>query len=341
MCINLEPPSNVEISEIAALYGLKVKAIRSCRKVWQLETDHGFKYLKLTRFDPTALTFIYEALEYLHQRGLTPVPRLNLTRLGNPWINYQAQHYFMTDWFFSTELDFRLASDLQLAVAYLAEFHQRSSGFTPSQANYRTEWWGWSEKFRTRLQQLEQFASLAAQEETYFSQTYLEYFETYYQEAVASYQSLLAAPYQEVANVAAENRSFCHHDYSARNLLRTSDHQLVLIDYEYCLRDLRIHDLINLILRNLRHQHWEIGVCRYILEIYHAKNHLTPEEIELMWVIMNWPQDFWQIGLQYYNEKQPWSNARFEERLLTRQLMQAKRQEFLRQFPRENGIYEF
>ncbi len=338
------PPDQFEIlRKVAENYGLQLHQAESCRKVWKAETSDGPKYLKRSKLAPADILFIFEALEYLHANGFRTAPRLWLSLDGTPYVTASDGIYILTDWFEGNELDFNNFSDLANACRFLAEFHRCSQGFEPSLPHQRTAWYGWPAKWERRIRELNDFRSLAlAEKETSaFSRLYLRHFEPFYRQAVQSYERLLRSFYRHVADEGYRHKSFCHHDYSGRNILRNSRGHMALIDFDYCLRDIRIHDLINLLLRNLRHQEWNMDVCRFILREYHRASKLSADEIEVMYVLLSWPEDFWQVGLQYYYEKLPWPAQRFVRKLEHRIECRFLREKFLREFPSGNGIFHW
>lgn len=326
---------------LAQGYGLQILSACPHRKVWQLETSQGPKYLKKTKLNAASLYFIHEALEYLVQQGFPTVPRFRLDRDGKPFVQNGADRYVLTDWYDATELDFQVLTDLQQACRLLAIFHLKSRGFQPSRPSTRTVWLDWPAKWEKRIRELQTFRDLARadSENSPFSRLYLRHFEPFYRQANLSYQWLLKSPYPEVAAAAARERSFCHHDYSDRNLLRTTAGQIIMVDFDYCLSDLRIHDLVNLLVRNLKYLAWNSELGKYILTQYHQTAPLSREELQVMWVLLSWPQDFWQVGLQFYVEKLPWPKARFLRKLERKLRQRFDRERFLSDFSQNNGIY--
>lgn len=335
------PVQNV-IADVLDQFGLKLRDFQPIRKIWRVKTDAGYKYLKKSKLGPAELEFIYEALEYLYASSFPSVLPLTLSQNGIPFAERQGELYVLTDWVFSREVDFGILMDLRRASRFLAEFHLKSQGFSPSiNLPARTAWLNWPSKMELRLRQMDHFQQLALSEQDIsdFSRLYLSYFDYYRSQGEVAYQALMCSSYLKVATTAAANRSFCHHDFSARNLLHTFDDRFVLIDFDYSLLDLRIHDLINLIVRNLKHSDWDLELCRFILKEYHQVAPLTEEEIEVMRILLVWPHDFWQVGLQYYYEKLPWPKERFFKKLESKIKDRLEREEFLRKFPKENGIW--
>lgn len=339
-CLSQSAAVRESLEKILVHFGLKLLEVRTCRKIWMLNTSDGYKYLKRSRLTAEDLRFIDQALEYLHSRAFTAAPRFIHSLRGEPFAETDGSLYILTDWIFSEEMNFRSPDDLREAAGFLARFHYYSRGFIPKQANYRTCWLAWPDKLATRIEQLLEFQrmALAEKEKSPFSRLFLQHFAAFFRPAIQSYQNLMASPYREVASVAARSKSFCHHDYSDRNLLKTPRQGIFLVDFDYCCRDLRIHDLINFMTRLLKHRSWDIEYCTLILKEYSRIIPLAPEEIAVMLPLLQWPQDFWQVGLQYYCEKLAWPPERFWGKLENIIKTQAARRNFLGDFPRQNGI---
>lgn len=327
------------VSEILREFGLKVFKIDVYRKIWRLQTPAGYKYLKRSKLTPGDVLFIHDALQYLSRRNFNHVPRFALSQSGNPYVIHPTGLYILTDWHFSYELDFGVLTDLKEAARFMAEFHLAGQGFTPNHPSpARNAWFNWPGALKTRITQLRNFRKMAQNEKNTspFSRLYDGFFDPFYRQAVACYQALLRSPYQEVAQWESRKKRLCHHDYSGRNLLRTFNNQLILVDFDYCLRDIRIHDLLNFMVRNLKHTDWNGESCRIILREYQQVDRLAPEELEVLRILAHWPQDFWQVGYQYYYEKLPWPMERFLKKLQRKINSMLAREKFLKEFlPKE------
>jgi CotS family spore coat protein len=342
--INSNPGLDASIlSAIAEQYSLQINSSCQHRKIWRLETAGGPLYLKKTKLTPADLHFIHAALTHLYRQGFNQTPPFMLNRSGEPFCRTADGLYVLTPWFNGRELDFRLFMDLQQAATFLARFHLKSRGFIPPPNATRSGWPDWPTQLAQRITQLEHFCRLARAEKEVspFSRLYLRYFEPFYRQAILSCERLAVVPYPAVAVAAQRELGFCHHDYSGRNIMRTYDNRLVLVDFDYCLQDIRIHDLLNLLVRNLKHNNWRMELCQLILTTYHQATTLTPEEMEVMQVLLYWPQDFWQIGLQYYVEKLSWPPERFLKKLEHRVQQRFERERFLQDFPQGNGVHQW
>lgn len=341
----IEPsPDKFELlSQITHCYNLKLfKAINYCN-AWQLQTNDGYKYLKKTDLAIVDLCFTYEALEFLNHRGFKTAPRFQLNHLEMPFLWLEGDYYFMTNWYPARELDFQLEHDLRDASRYLAKFHRYGAGFEPSIPQLRTCWSNWPAKLVNRLHQLEDFRkqAITMKETSAFSRLYLRHFEPHYRQAITSYQQLLISPYPAVAAVDIQRKTLCYNHYFQSHLLRASNQQLLLVNFEYCLRDLRLHDLIKLIVPIAPYTNWDMERCRLILREYHHISKLSPAEIQVMYLLLTWPDDFWRIGLQYYQKPLPWSERGLQKQLEAYLADRFNRAVFLEKFPQSNGVFHW
>lgn len=58
-----------------------------------------------------------------------------------------------------------------------------------------------------------------------------------------------------------------------------------------------------------------MDVMEYIINCYSNNISINNKEMYLIFCFMEFPQDFWQVGLQYYVEKQPWGEEFFIRKL--------------------------
>jgi CotS family spore coat protein len=88
-----------------------------------------------------------------------------------------------------------------------------------------------------------------------------------------------------------------------------------MIDFDYCIVDSFLHDLSSIIIRCLKYGHWNFDTLDFIIDTYSQNTKVDNKDLYLIFCFMEFPQDFWQVGLQYYVEKQPWSEEVFIKRL--------------------------
>ena len=324
------------VAEILSFYGLNVIEAGQIRKIIWIRTEQGVKCLKKSRLSPRELLFIHDVKEYLAQKGFKNTDRFILTGEQLPFVVYNGSPYTLTNWVTSREADYNLPDELILVIRTLTDLHRISEGFyskyTPPE---RHLWDRWLQRYSCRLSELDKFYNIISgnKRKSEFDQKYLRHFNYFYRQGETFLKLLAHSPYDKIAEEGLRKRNVCHHDFSCRNLLITPANHIYLIDFDYCICDIRLHDLGSLIIRNMKTNKWDLELARFILKYYHALYPLSRDEFEVLWIFLIWPQDYWQVGLQYYEEKQPWPKKKFLK-LINKKIEDIKpREEFLRRFP--------
>lgn len=325
------------IRAIMEAYGLKAVSSQKIRKVFRVQTPDGEFALKPTQTAIKDIEFIQSVLLFLSAKGF-PVDPFIPASDSHCYTVHDGIRYLVSPWFYGEEADFHRLSDLMTGVKLMARFHIESQGFpihsVPSERRY---WRRWFELFDLRIRQMETFYCLSKLRKESFDRLYHRYLPYFLHQAQEALAELLISPYPWIV-AQEECRSYlCHHDFSSRNLLLNTCN-CRLLDLDYCIADLRLHDLANLLLRLLRHDAWKSARARFALQIYHRQYPLSEENLRVLHTFLRWPQDYWQIGLQYYIERLPWPNERFMRTLNKKIADEPLRQRFLSEFPTENGI---
>ena len=324
--------SDAGLAKLTAGWGLSLRAAKRVRKVWRLETNKGVYCLKRSILNSEDRLFVETALRYLWSQGFRAIVPSLPSIAGACAIEHNGGSFMLYRWVESREADFGDTADLTLAVKLLTDLHTASRGFIPYSGNpSRVRWGLWPQILNARRAQLAEFGERAAAlaGKSMFCTRYAHLLPYYYAEAKRALDLLSILPYRDLCRREAGERIICHHDFSARNILIGADGGAVLVDFDYCLTDLRLHDLANFVLRLLRHDRWRPETAASVLEIYGGNRPLDHDELAVLYPFLLWPQDFWQIGLQFFQEELPWSQERFIRTLRHKTEDRAERAAFL------------
>ena len=326
-----------ESAVLAEGWGIIPISAERVRKVWRIETPAGVFCLKRSGLSPNDALFVERLVAHARRRGFARAPAAIPDRRGAPFLEYGGAIYLLFPWIDGREADFDREENLASAVAVLAEFHRAGAGFVPYRSDpERVRWGAWPALFAARFAQLCEFGARAAMvQSSPFCRLYGHLFPYYLAEADRALRLLTASPYQRVTEEGLCRRTVCHHDPSPRNLLIDTEGRPFLIDFEYSLADLRLHDLANLLLRLLHRHGWRPEVARKVIGFYHRENPLDERELAVLYPFLLWPQDFWQIGLQFFAERLPWPPERFLDTLRRRTADREERAAFLRWYEAE------
>jgi CotS family spore coat protein len=123
----------------------------------------------------------------------------------------------------------------------------------------------------------------------------------------------------------------CHHDLAYHNILINND-SAYFVDFDYAIIDLKVHDLCNFISKVEKNFAFDIEKSNTILENYCIKNTLNKRELEVLYAMLIFPEDFYSISKDYYTKRKDWEEEIFLDRLKRKVAYKEDREEFLNTF---------
>lgn len=315
--------------------GLKVKQIIPVRSIYRIATDKGFFCLKKLRFPMEDMDFIFAAVEHLKNKGYENVFNIVKQENGDNYITFKGEKYFLTEWIDGRECDFLNPVDLDTAIEVLTRLHNAAEGYDPGICPKDRYFYGkWPENFSRRIAEMklmkEQVQSKP--DKGTVDETYLEFVDMCINDGEEAILMLKKTGYEDLSKEAERKKGFIHHDYAYHNILHTFDGRTYVVDFDYCIMDIRIHDLGSLILRNMKRSNWDTDKALGILESYDRRNPIGNEELKVLTPFFLFPQDFWMISRQYYIEKKPWDEEDFADKMSVKSEYAIMRRKFIGEF---------
>ena len=308
--------------ELAAAeqFGINATKITAVRRAFRVTSEQGTFALKESRQTEADILFIHAAKEYLYEHDMTNLDRYVLTPEGSPYADISGRLFVMSPWVESREAHYDSLVDGIPAALCLAKLHKKAKGFTPPLVTERTLWDMWPSLWQERLIKMQQYKSMVAVETpgNRFDVRFLRHVDTYLSQGQEALELLERTQYKTISVEYAKIGSICHHDYSERNVLFTRDGGIHLVDFDYCISDLPVHDLVNFLRRIAKFTNYSGETARRILEAYLEENPLPKEELQLFVPLWLWPQKFWEVIHQYYGEGRTRPRRKYSDRLQRR-----------------------
>lgn len=321
------------LGEVGNQYDLEVRRFVQDAPIYVLETSSGRKALKASNLSQFELEYITHSLADLDKQGLKSVVVPLEASDGSRFFRWGDSHYLLMDWVKGRHCDYLIESDALMVAKALARLHSASGNIRLDPVP-DTRWLlgVWPLHFSRRLDQLKSFARLARKRSVphSFDRLYLRDFDRYYREAVGGLEKLSDSDYTELCQDLSL-RAFCHRDLAYHNIL-VDDGGPRFLDFDYSLVDLGLHDLADLLLRNLVLMGWKWERASHILDAYGSVIPLDHRAYSVLEAFLQFPHEYWQIGLQYYYEKQHWSEEYFLARYNRKLKSPDLRQRFLNTF---------
>jgi CotS family spore coat protein len=301
----------------------------------------GVFAVKKMKVRPKNFLYSNETIIHLRKNGFNNTCEYIKCEEGEPYLIIGDEMYVVSKWLNGEVCDYTNFTQLKTATVALAKMHLASKGFRYSEkAEPRQKGMDWHERFGHRCDEILSFKHIinAKEKLSIFDALYLSNIDYYYAKGVKAIEMLDYTEYSNIYNRFRKENGFCHHDIANHNVIMLKD-EAYLIDFDYVYSDIFLHDLGSLIIRNMKWSKWDMEKAWYIIKCYDEVISVKSEDIEVIKQFISFPQDFWQVGLQYYVEKQQWSEEAFLSRLMRFISQKEMREKFLSKFkPRNNKI---
>jgi spore coat protein I len=301
--------------EVVRKYGLNVKSITPYRDGFIIDTGKVQKLLKRPSYSKERVQFIHGAKEHLYKNGLTDIDRFICVENGTdtlPYIVHEDRMYTLADYPGGRECNFDNDNELEISARLLAQLHVKSKGFESSRDNARMFEIGDIRLiYKKHLEELKKLKKMAVRGRHEFDFSFMKCIDYYYNQGLIALQSLDNSGYDAIVQRTVNEKSFCHRDYSYNNILFSRGKPFI-INFDQCVYEIRVYDLVNMIKRKMRKCNWDINSAKSIIKFYGELEPLSPEEMKVMLVMFRFPQKFWRIANRYNNSRRTWTEKSYD-----------------------------
>ena len=326
----------MEIEEVKKIvgdrYSLNISGMEKIKNVYKIEANSINYCLKVIKYDLGHFIFIINAIKHLQKSGFKSIPEIIPDRDGKEYIELGGFLAYLTNWVEARECNYDNPIDIKTAAVKLGELHLSSEGFNVTkEMNPRIGWLKWPQNFRTRTDEILDFKKRIDKKhkKTEFDEMYLEIMDDELERAKMSVLDLESSDYYFQMLREMKKKGFCHHDFAHHNVLISEETKVNIIDFDYCILDTHLHDLASLLIRRMKNGKWSMANASYILDCYNSVYKIEDTDLPIIASFIEFPQGYWQVGLQYYWEKQAWGEEYFLSKLLKIKEDSEDRQEFI------------
>lgn len=315
--------------------GLRISQIVPARNAFRIATDKGFYCLKKLRFPVEDMEFVIAAVEHLEDRGFQNTFKVVRQKNGDNFLDFNGDKYYLTQWIDGRECNFSDPFDLDAAIGVMAEMHRAAEGYFPEGCPEDRHYCGkWPKSFGSRLQEMKLVKEriMEKPERNDIDSMYLDYVDMCIKNAEEALELLDKSEYKKLAENYASLGSLINHDLSQHNIIHTFDGRTYMGDIDYCILDLRIHDLGSLILKNLKRCDWNMDKALEILEGYDRRNPIDINELRVLVPFFLFPQDFRQASRQYEIERKPWDEEELADKMDAKSGYEQLRMKFIEEY---------
>lgn len=313
-------------------YGMESKEIIKVKNTYKIITRDEDYCLKVIKYQYPHFYFIVSAQKHLIKNGFNSIPKIINTVDEKDYIRLDDKLAYLTPWVRCRECDYKDKEDLRLAAEKLSELHNCSEGFVIDRSlKPRIGWGQWYKTFKTRGEEIIDFRKRIYQKAylSDFDKLYLSIIDDELTRVEKTLSHIEESGYFEYMKREVKKLGFCHHDYADHNVLLLENNRINIIDFDYCVLDSHLHDLSSICVRTMKEGAWDLNLFKYIIESYSKNKEVKNDEFQIMASFIEFPQAYWQLGLQYYWEQQPWEEEHFLRKLSKYEKDRKFRQDFV------------
>jgi CotS family spore coat protein len=316
-------------------FNLKVTDVVPVRSIFMLFTDKGKKILKKLDYCVEDLIFIYNGIKYI-KNDFDQVMDFVKAKDGEIYTVWRGELYCVLDLVDGRECEFTNPLDVQIAARGIAQLHSASEGFK-SDVKDKNTLGRTIDIFSRKLEEMKFFRRLANFHEVKneFDCIFLKNVDYYMEEIEGSIEALKESSYLKLCSE-EDKVVLCHHDLAHHNIL-INEEKAYFVDFDYAVIDLKVHDLCNFINKAIKNSAFDINRANMIIESYCCLNSLDKRELEVLYALLKFPEDFYSISKDYYSRRKDWEEEVFLDRLVKKVEFKEDREEFLEMFKEQIG----
>ncbi len=301
--------------ELQENYNIKINSISNFRDMFIANTESGKRLIKISNLKPDRVNFISEVKDHLFNNGFCNIDKNICTNSGKAYITYNDQTIYMSSFIEGRECNLDSREESIRCARLLARMHRASNGFVCSEdSTPRTELGRLPGCYKKRLDEIKKLKKNAQRGKMKFDNLMCKYVDYFYDLGERAMNILDTSDYYELVEEAEKNKNISHHDFNHHNIFIQNE-DMYLINFEYCCYDLKVYDLVNLLRRKMRKCQWDIDEAAIIINEYSKIETLGESELDLMKVMLMFPQKFWRVVNKYYNSRKSWSEQSYINRL--------------------------
>lgn len=317
--------------ELFDMFGLKVIDLIPVRKVYILVTDKGNKVLKRLSLDEEEMEFLDSVFSHLNKNGFNQMISFDKTKENKTYYRWKDELYCVMPLVEGRESEYANPIDVDIDIDAIAKLHHSSRGFSPipDLKDNRTRL---IKSFEDSLGKLKLFKELVSlyEDKNEFDLIFMDTVDYHLKQIEKSIELLEKSSYFELCNE-NDKIAFCHHDLAHHNIL-IKDEIAYFVDFDYAIFDLRVHDLCNFICKVVKNFAYDFEKTKNIIKGYEIYSKLDQRELEVLYALLYFPQDYVSICKSYYTKIKDWEYASFLEKLKDKVSYREEREEFLSKF---------
>jgi len=345
-------------------YHLKIYNIYRARGAYLAETDGGLKLFKSFEGSVNRALFEHKVKEYLYQHGYSNSDLYVKTMEGDILSeDTMGNRYIMKNWFWGEECNMMELSQIEAASSNLARIHSilTNVDFTKDQIEYNISS-NLNDTFNKRNRELRRVRRYIRdkRQKNSFEISYLNYYDAFFEQGLKATYLLEKSDYPNLLSDAIKQRRVCHGNYTYHNIIMQKSksdalsktyippgwinrqpisitdlssqggYTIATTNFEKAYIGVQIADLYHFVRKVMEKNNWDIIYGSNIIEAYDKVKSISKSELNMLYILLLYPEKFWKITNYYYNSKKSWVSSRSIQKLNSIGEQNPKKEMFLK-----------
>ena len=308
------------MADLLVQYDVEVYRASRVKGAWILETNQGLKYFGNCSYSENRANMAQRIKQFVKEQGFSAVDTFVPNKDGNFLVQGPYNEMFvMRDWFYGEECNVKNREQVILLAKTLAKLHVCMTGcFLETERenfSYQTKLTEQLEKRNRELCRVRAYIRAKKQKNS-FEQKFLSRFQEQYEQAKQAKELLSKEMYEAYYKKAIEQGFFLHGNYTHHSVLVLSEEEMAVLGFDKAVTGVPIHDFYLLFRKMMEKWDWDITLGNDLLEAYHKIRPIPEEEYHILHVLLCYPEKFWKVANQYYNNRKSWIPEKNMQKLL-------------------------
>ena len=309
-----------KIADLLAQYDVKVYRAGRVKGAWILETDQGLKSLGSCNYSEGKIKFEQKVKQFAADHGFTDVDLYVPNREQGFLVQgpYNEQ-FVMRNWFYGEECNAKNREHVLKTVETLSKLHTCLEGLslTEEEKAFCLQP-KLTEAFERRNKELRRVRAYirAKKQKSFFEQNFLSQFDTQFVQAEQAMQQLLETAYDLYYNKQVEKGCMLHGNFTYHSVLLQVSGNMAVTGFDKAGTGIRIQDFYLLFRKMMEKWEWDISLGDSMLAAYNRIRPIPQEELTLLKLMLSYPEKFWKVANQYYNNRKSWIPEKNMQKLL-------------------------
>ncbi len=317
-------------ADLLSKYDLEIYRANRMKGAWVLETGQGLKLLGGSPFSEGKLAFEQRVKNHAREHGFPAVDSYVLSREGSYLVQGPyGEGFVMRDWYAGEECDTQNIGHVLATTKALAQLHNSLIGMelTEEEKTFCMQP-RVTELLERRNRELRRVRAYirAKKQKSSFEQKFLSQFSMQYEQAERATGLLDDEEYEGCYRKAVENGTMLHGNFTHHSVILGKD-TVAVTGFQKAAMGVQIHDFYLLFRKILEKWDWDVTMGQKMLEAYEDIRPLSGEERRLLLVLLSYPEKFWKVANQYYNNRKSWIPEKNMQKLIQTMEQAGKKEE--------------